>query len=86
MPNALLTGFRGYAVHYAGHINILDKGVRTLINHPTRGGTPVCGTPSPRASYVLSREDVTCKRCLRLIAMHDQTRAAEQSSTAREDG
>lgn len=66
---------RATRVHYAGHINILSKGVRTLINHPTRGGTPVCGTTSPLASFVLSREEVTCKRCLHLIAEHDRTAA-----------
>lgn len=74
-------GFRGTAMHYAGHINILHKGVRTLINHPTRGGTPVCGNTSPRASYVLSREEVTCKRCLALIAKHDAAAVTVDQST-----
>jgi hypothetical protein len=84
MSNGFLLGFRGYAVHYAGHINILHKGTRTLINHPTRGGTPVCGTTSPRASYVLERKEVTCKRCLSLIAKHDQTAALQRQGKGEE--
>lgn len=70
---------RASKMHYAGHINILHKGVRTLINHPTRGGTPVCSTTSPNASWVMDRTEVTCKRCQVLLALHDQTAAHEKT-------
>src|SRR5690349_15295664 len=65
-------------IHFAGHISILKNGVRTLINRPDRGGTPVCSTMGLRnQSWVLSRDEVTCKRCLRLLRLHDESRMVQ---------
>lgn len=62
--------------HYAGHVRIVRGRTVTTINHPARGGTPVCGNTSPNASWVVSRKSamnpITCKRCLRLLAEHDR--------------
>ena len=63
-------------MHFAGRIEIVEKGVRTIIDP----GLPVCGARSANASWVLSRDGVDCKRCLALLAKHDRTAATLQSS------
>lgn len=76
---------RATAMHFAGHISILKNGWRTLINSPTRGGTPVCSTRSVNALWTFDCRDTTCKRCLHLLAEHDRTaaEATEKGSAER---
>ena len=62
---------RRSATHYAGDLYIRKGPKYTMILTGTRG-IAVCFTPDAHVS--VQRQDVTCKRCLVLIAKHDRTK------------
>ncbi len=59
---------RNVTLHYSGRLRIVRNGTTTMIS----AGLPVC-MHRPSGNWTVERAEVTCKRCLRLIAQHDET-------------
>ena len=69
---------RAVVVHYAGGLKI-RKGKRLTLINSVLGGWPACASNGTTLNLSWERQDITCKRCLSLIAQHDRT-AAEDAS------